>query len=200
MSKSRGTGISPLKYLAIGMNAEWLRYYIAAKLNSNVEDVDFIPDDFIARVNSDLIGKYVNIASRCAGFISKKFGGKLGAPQFRREIALPTATPPRKSPLSTKPANTARPRAGSWNWPTWQTSTRHPTSPWDLARQAGQEAQVGTPCARPRSPCSANWTCTSSRSCLTATQAEKLLNVEPMVWAEAWKRWPPGTRSTPTPI
>jgi len=77
MSKSRGTGISPLRYLDIGMNPEWLRYYIAAKLNARVEDVDFNPDDFIARVNSDLIGKYINIASRAAGFIAKKFDGKL---------------------------------------------------------------------------------------------------------------------------
>ena len=77
MSKSRGTGISPLRYLEVGMNAEWLRYYIAAKLNSNVEDVDFNPGDFIARVNSDLIGKYVNIASRAANFITKYFNGEL---------------------------------------------------------------------------------------------------------------------------
>src|SRR5690606_19443083 len=77
MSKSRGTGISPLRYLEIGMNAEWLRYYIAAKLNSHVEDIDFNPDDFIARVNSDLVGKYVNIASRAANFITKLFDGKL---------------------------------------------------------------------------------------------------------------------------
>ncbi len=78
MSKSRGTGISPLRYLDIGMDAEWLRYYIAAKLNSKVEDIDFNPDDFIARVNSDLVGKYVNIASRAASFISKHFDGQLG--------------------------------------------------------------------------------------------------------------------------
>ncbi len=77
MSKSRGTGISPLRYLDIGMNPEWLRYYIAAKLNARVEDVDFNPDDFVARVNSDLIGKYINIASRAAGFIAKKFEGRL---------------------------------------------------------------------------------------------------------------------------
>src|ERR1700722_5703828 len=77
MSKSRGTGISPLRYLEIGMNAEWLRYYIGAKLNSNVEDLDFNPEDFVARVNSDLIGKYVNIASRAASFITKHFGGGL---------------------------------------------------------------------------------------------------------------------------
>jgi methionyl-tRNA synthetase len=80
MSKSRGTGIDPLKYLSIGMNPEWMRYYIAAKLNAKVEDVDFNPDDFIARVNADLIGKYINIASRAAGFIAKRFGGRLGTP------------------------------------------------------------------------------------------------------------------------
>ncbi len=78
MSKSRGTGISPLKYLDIGLNPEWLRYYLAAKLTARVEDVDFTPEDFVARVNSDLIGKYVNIASRAAKFISQYFDGKLG--------------------------------------------------------------------------------------------------------------------------
>lgn len=77
MSKSRGTGISPLRYLDIGMDAEWLRYYIAAKLNAHVEDLDFNPDDFVARVNSDLIGKYVNIASRAATFITRHFDGAL---------------------------------------------------------------------------------------------------------------------------
>jgi methionyl-tRNA synthetase len=79
MSKSRGTGISPLRYLELGMNPEWLRYYIAAKLNSKVEDIDFSPDDFVARVNSDLVGKYINIASRAAGFLSKRFDGVLAA-------------------------------------------------------------------------------------------------------------------------
>ncbi len=79
MSKSRGTGIDPLKYLKLGMNPEWLRYYLAAKLNSRNEDVDFNPDDFAARVNSDLVGKYINIASRAAGFLSKRFGGQLAA-------------------------------------------------------------------------------------------------------------------------
>ncbi len=77
MSKSRGTGISPLKYLDIGLNPEWLRYYLAAKLNARVEDVDFTPEDFVSRVNSDLIGKYVNIASRAAKFISQYFDGQL---------------------------------------------------------------------------------------------------------------------------
>src|SRR5208282_1324728 len=77
MSKSRGTGISPQRYLDVGMNPEWLRYYIAAKLNDKVEDIEFNPDDFVARVNSDLIGKYVNIASRAAKFIVERFDGRL---------------------------------------------------------------------------------------------------------------------------
>lgn len=66
MSKSRGTGIDPLKYLNLGMDPEWLRYYLAAKLSGRVEDIDFTKPDFFSRVNSDLIGKYVNIASRSA--------------------------------------------------------------------------------------------------------------------------------------
>jgi len=91
MSKSRGTGISPLRYLEVGLNPEWLRYYIAAKLNANVEDLDFNPEDFVARVNSDLIGKYVNIASRAANFITRHFGGELayagGTDALRRQAA-----------------------------------------------------------------------------------------------------------------
>ena len=78
MSKSRGTGLDPLKYLSLGMNPEWLRYYLAAKLSARNEDIDFNADDFLARVNSDLVGKYINIASRAAGFLAKKFDHKLG--------------------------------------------------------------------------------------------------------------------------
>ncbi|MEY3782243.1 MAG: hypothetical protein RIS97_421 [Pseudomonadota bacterium] len=78
MSKSRGTGLDPLKYLSLGMNPEWLRYYLAAKLSARNEDIDFNADDFMARVNSDLVGKYINIASRAAGFLAKKFDHKLG--------------------------------------------------------------------------------------------------------------------------
>ncbi|MEY4980121.1 MAG: Methionine--tRNA ligase [Pseudomonadota bacterium] len=77
MSKSRGTGLNPLKYLELGMNPEWLRYYLAAKLSAKNEDVDFNAEDFMARVNSDLVGKFVNIVSRSAGFITKRFGGQL---------------------------------------------------------------------------------------------------------------------------
>ncbi|HEY6897573.1 MAG TPA: methionine--tRNA ligase [Rhodocyclaceae bacterium] len=77
MSKSRGTFITAESYLQQGLNPEWLRYYFAAKLNGSLEDLDLNLGDFVQRVNSDLVGKYVNIASRAAGFIAKRFGGKL---------------------------------------------------------------------------------------------------------------------------
>jgi methionyl-tRNA synthetase len=98
MSKSRGTGIDPLRYLEVGMSPEWLRYYIAAKLNAHVEDIDFNPDDFLTRINSDLIGKYVNIASRAASFLTRLFDGRLapsadpsGAPAGSEAAALAAA-------------------------------------------------------------------------------------------------------------
>jgi methionyl-tRNA synthetase len=77
MSKSRGTFITADSYLKQGLNPEYLRYYYAAKLNGTMEDIDLNLEDFVARVNSDLVGKYINIASRCAGFINKRFDSKL---------------------------------------------------------------------------------------------------------------------------
>ncbi len=85
MSKSRGTFITADSYLPQGLNPEWLRYYYAAKLNGTMEDIDLNLDDFIARVNSDLVGKFVNIASRTAGFIHK---------QIRRPPDRADRTPP----------------------------------------------------------------------------------------------------------
>jgi methionyl-tRNA synthetase len=85
MSKSRGTGLDPLKYLRLGMNPEWLRYYLAAKLNGRNEDIDFNAEDFMLRVNSDLVGKFVNIASRAVKFLP---GGQLVASQAGSSLAL----------------------------------------------------------------------------------------------------------------
>jgi len=77
MSKSRGTFITAESYLHEGLNPEWLRYYFACKLNGSLEDLDLNFNDFIARVNSDLVGKFANIASRTAGFVRKLFDGQL---------------------------------------------------------------------------------------------------------------------------
>jgi methionyl-tRNA synthetase len=82
MSKSRGTFITAESYLKQGLNPEWLRYYYAAKLGPTMEDIDLKLEDFVTRVNSDLVGKYVNIASRAASFISKHFEGRLSDPVF----------------------------------------------------------------------------------------------------------------------
>ncbi|MEN8259224.1 MAG: methionine--tRNA ligase [Pseudomonadota bacterium] len=85
MSKSRGTFITAESYLQQGLNPEWLRYYYACKLNGSMEDIDLNLEDFVQRVNSDLVGKYINIASRNAGFISKRFGGRVLGSTATRE-------------------------------------------------------------------------------------------------------------------
>ena len=91
MSKSRGTGLDPLKYLSLGMNPEWLRYYLAAKLSARNEDIDFNADDFMARVNSDLIGKFVNIASRTAPFFAKYLNNEMPQIAMNHGVAPVTA-------------------------------------------------------------------------------------------------------------
>jgi len=88
MSKSRGTFITARSYLEHVKNPEYLRYYYAAKLNGTMEDIDLNLEDFVARVNSDLVGKYINIASRCAGFISKSFEGNLNADSLQSLVPL----------------------------------------------------------------------------------------------------------------
>ncbi len=85
MSKSRGTFITAKSYLN-HLNPEYLRYYFTAKLNERIEDIDLNLEDFTQRVNSDLVGKVINIASRCAGFISKRFDGKLSATVDNAEL------------------------------------------------------------------------------------------------------------------
>ncbi len=148
MSKSRGTGIDPLQYLKIGMNPQWLRYYIAAKLNSHVEDVDFHPEDFQQRVNSDLIGKYVNIASRAASFITRDFDGRVADPaadpQWRAlgiaEIDVEIAQAYEGREFG-KAVRLAMAFADQLN--------RHfdAARPWDLAKNPAQRAELGRVCA-----------------------------------------------------
>jgi methionyl-tRNA synthetase len=149
MSKSRGTGLDPLKYLKLGMNAEWLRYYLAAKLNARVEDVDFNPEDFVARVNSDLVGKYINIASRAAGFIAKRFGGQLSA-----EVGVEGRT--LLDALQAQAASIAElyeeREFGKALRETMLLADRvneyvDQHKPWELAKQAGQDAVLQDVCS-----------------------------------------------------
>ena len=190
MSKRRGTGISPLRYLEIGMNPEWLRYYIAAKLNANVEDLDFNPDDFMARVNSDLVGKYVNIASRCAVFINRKFGGRLAAaPQdfaFSAKAGEIAALYEQRE--FGKALREIMALADAAN------QFVDEQKPWELSKQPGAEHKLQQVCSvainlfrlltiylKPVLP-------------QTAAEAERFLNVAPLQWSDAGTLLPAGHR------
>ena len=147
MSKSRGTGLDPLKYLGLGMNPEWLRYYIAAKLNSRNEDVEFSPEDFMARVNADLVGKYINIASRSAGFISKRFGGLLGEVSADGDALLEHL----HDALPAIAELYAEREYGKALRETMLLADRvnayvDQNKPWELAKQAGMEARLHDVC------------------------------------------------------
>ena len=184
MSKSRGTGLDPLKYLALGMNPEWLRYYLAAKLSSRNEDIDFNADDFMARANSDLVGKYVNIASRAAGFIAKRFGGVLGEVSADGDALLEhlRATAPAIIELL------AEREYGKALRETMLLTDRvnayvDQNKPWELAKQAGMEERLHDVCS----------TCIEAFRLLTillkpvlpalAAQVETFLQVAPMSFA-----------------
>jgi methionyl-tRNA synthetase len=149
MSKSRGTGLDPLKYLSLGMNAEWLRYYIAAKLNAHVEDIDFNRDDFTARVNADLVGKYINIASRAAGFISKRFGGQLsGDLGVEGRVLLDTLRAHRDTVTGLYEAR----ELGKVLREIMALADRvneyvDQNKPWELAKQVGQDAVLHDVCS-----------------------------------------------------
>jgi methionyl-tRNA synthetase len=146
MSKSRGTGISPLRYLELGLNAEWLRYYIAAKLNARVEDLDFNPDDFVARVNSDLVGKYINIASRAAGFLAKRFGGRLSADVGVEGRALLDGlrAPPTRSPQLYEEREFGKALREVMLLADRVNEYVDQHKPWELAKQAGRTPRCTT--------------------------------------------------------
>jgi methionyl-tRNA synthetase len=188
MSKSRGTGISPLRYLEIGMNPEWLRYYIAAKLNANVEDLDFKPGDFMARVNSDLVGKYVNIASRCAPFLHRKFGGRLAG--ARQDFAFSAKAGELASLYEQREFGKALREIMALADAANQFVDEQ--KPWELSKQPGAEQKLQQVCSvainlfrlltiylKPVLP-------------QTAAEAERFLNVAPLQWSDAGTLLPAG--------
>ena len=185
MSKSRGTGLDPLKYLSLGMNPEWLRYYLAAKLNSRNEDIEFSPEDFMARVNSDLVGKYINIASRAAGFIAKRFDGKLGAVSDDGAALLAVL---RAGQSGIEELYEDREYAKALR-ETMLLADRvnayvDANKPWELARQDGMDLRLHDVCT----------VCIEAFAVLTAylkpvlpalaTQVEKFLNIEPLAFGK----------------
>ncbi|HWZ64572.1 MAG TPA: methionine--tRNA ligase [Steroidobacteraceae bacterium] len=143
MSKSRGTGISPLRYLEVGMNPEWLRYYIAAKLNANVEDLDFNPEDFLARVNSDLIGKYVNIASRAANFITRHFGGELSYSDDLASLTASVADTAHSVQRSYEAREFGKAMRQCMEFADWINQYFDSHQPWLLAKAVNDPAKAG---------------------------------------------------------
>jgi methionyl-tRNA synthetase len=193
MSKSRGTGLDPLKYLALGMNPEWLRYYIAAKLNSRNEDVEFSPEDFMARVNADLVGKYINIASRSAGFISKRFGGRLGDVSADGDALLEHL----HEALPTIAELYAEREYGKALRETMLLADRvneyvDQNKPWELAKLAGMEGRLHDVCTTCLQAFRLLTTCLKPVLPALAAQVEAFLRIEPLTFASAATRMPAG--------
>ena len=148
MSKSRGTGLDPLKYLALGMNPEWLRYYLGAKLNGRNEDIDFNASDFMLRVNSDLIGKYVNIASRAAGFIAKRFDGRLGQVSEDGQALLATLRAQKDTIIAAYEArDTARAAREAMLLCDRVNEYVDANKPWELAKKDGMGERLHDVCS-----------------------------------------------------
>jgi len=190
MSKSRGTGLSPLRYLEVGMNPEWLRYYIAAKLNASVEDIDFNPDDFMARVNSDLVGKYINIASRCAGFL-KRFAGKLSG-----GTTVPCVDSLQQHASQIREAYDAREFGFAirmvMSLADQVNQFVNDAKPWEIAKNPAQEQNL-------------HWICSQAINAFRlltlylkpvlpqlAANVEKFLNIDPLQWSDASTLLPDG--------
>ena len=194
MSKSRGTGLSPKKYLELGMNPEWLRYYLAAKLNPRVEDVDFNAEDFVARVNSDLIGKLVNIASRSAGFLVKRFDGKLAAASPETMAAFAASWPGAAALADMyEQRDYARAMRTIMAYTDRVNQFIDAEKPWELAKQPGQEARLHQVCSDALRAFAELITLLSPVLPDTAARAATFLNLpQPFTWAMVNEPLPAG--------
>ena len=191
MSKSRGTFITAHSYLEQKLNPEWLRYYFAAKLNSKIEDLDLNLTDFVARVNSDLVGKYVNIAARAAGFISKRFQGKL--------------TDVSSSKLLSQLQAQSESIAASYEAREYARALREimaladvvneyvdANKPWELARQEGEDARLQQVCSELINAFRILTVYLSPVLPNLATKAAAFLNVAPLQWSDSTSILPAG--------
>lgn len=186
MSKSRGTFITAKSYLEQGLNPEWMRYYIAAKLNSKIEDIDLNLQDFISRVNSDLIGKYVNIAARASGFIAKRFEGRL------KDVA--------DSELLAKLTAQSEAIAECYESREYAKALRDimaladivneyvdANKPWELAKQEGQDARLHEVCSELINAFTMLTAYLAPVLPKVAENAAKFLNLEAITWANTRK-------------
>lgn len=182
MSKSRGTFITAKSYLEQGLNPEWMRYYIAAKLNSKIEDIDLNLQDFISRVNSDLVGKYVNIAARASGFIAKRFEGRL------KDVA--------DSALLAKLTAQSEAIAECYESREYARALRDimaladavneyvdANKPWELAKQEGQDARLHEVCSELINAFTMLTAYLAPVLPQTAANAARFLNLDAITWA-----------------
>ena len=182
MSKSRGTFITAKSYLEQGLNPEWMRYYIAAKLNSKIEDIDLNLQDFISRVNSDLVGKYVNIAARASGFIAKRFEGRLKDVSGSELLATLTAQSEAiaecyESREYAKALRDIMALADIVN------EYVDANKPWELAKQEGQEERLHEVCSELINAFTMLTAYLAPVLPKVAENAAKFLNLEAITWA-----------------
>ncbi len=192
MSKSRGTFITAQSYLDSGLNPEWLRYYFAAKLGSSMEDIDLNLEDFAARVNSDLVGKYVNIASRCAGFISKRFDGQLGEIDQATAAEFETAFQNAMIAKAYGDRDYGRAQREIMRLADVANTYIANKKPWEMAKQEGREVELHKVCS----------TALTLFRDLTlylkpvlpklAEQVEAFLNIPALSWGDQWASLPTG--------
>lgn len=182
MSKSRGTFITAKSYLEQGLNPEWMRYYIAAKLNSKIEDIDLNLQDFISRVNSDLVGKYVNIAARASGFIAKRFEGRLkdvSGSALLAKLAAESET------IAEQYENREYARALRDIMALADIVNEYvdANKPWELAKQEGQDERLHEVCSELINAFTMLTAYLAPVLPKVAENAAKFLNLEAITWA-----------------
>ena len=182
MSKSRGTFITAKSYLEKGLNPEWMRYYIAAKLNSKIEDIDLNLQDFISRVNSDLVGKYVNIAARASGFIAKRFEGRLKDVSGSALLAKLAAE---SDTIAEQYENREYARALRDIMALADAVNEYvdANKPWELAKQEGQDERLHEVCSELINAFTMLTAYLAPVLPQTAANAARFLNLDAITWA-----------------
>ena len=191
MSKSRGTFITAKSYLEQNLNPEWMRYYIAAKLNSKIEDIDLNLQDFISRVNSDLVGKYVNIAARASGFIAKRFEGSLkdvSGSALLKKLAAESET----IAAAYEEREYARALRDIMALADAVNEYTDANKPWELAKQAGQEARLHEVCSELINAFAVLSVYLAPVLPRVAEQAAAFLNIPALSWNMAAQTLPAG--------
>ncbi|MFU8816073.1 MAG: methionine--tRNA ligase [Pseudomonadales bacterium] len=183
MSKSRGTFINASTYLK-HLAPEYLRYYFAAKLNGTVDDIDINLEDFVARVNSDLVGKVVNIASRCAGFISKHFDGTLAAAPHDPVLAERFTAAADGIASHFEKGDSARAVREIMALADQANQYIAGHAPWSLIKQPGNEALVQAVCSQGLNLFRVLMIYLKPIVPKLAADAEAFLNVAPLTWSD----------------